>query len=157
MKRYKITALLLTVFIFLSTVSCTPAEKSEDNTQSNFIDIAQVRPEIEARDKQFSEAFRNQDSVALANFYASNGTLGSIIGKDNLVTTLNRMIQSAIEDGRPNLLFTISSLTSDEEYVVELGIYQFVDTDGNVKEHGKYVVVWKQEDGKWKIYRDVGL
>jgi len=50
-----------------------------------------------------------------------------------------------------------TSLSTDSEFLVELGTYEIKDSKGNLKHTGKYLVVWKQEDGKWKLYRDLGL
>jgi ketosteroid isomerase-like protein len=27
--------------------------------------------------------------------------------------------------------------------------------DGTIADKGKYIVVWKKEDGKWKLHRDL--
>ena len=143
--------------LILTGLSCNTSEKPGTNQKTSFIDVSKARPEIEAVNNQFSKDFKNQDSVALTNHYASDGMLGSVKGKDKLVSTWHRLIQNALKDGTPDFLFTTNSLASDDEYVVELGSYRFVDQNGNVKDHGKYVVVWKQEGGEWKIYRDNGL
>ena len=158
MKLLRIASLSFWVAVLiLSGSSCNNTGKSGTGQKESFIDVTKARPEIEAVNKQFSEDFKNKDSVALANHYASDGMLGSVRGKDKLVSTWHRMIQNALKNGTPDFLFTTSSLASDDEYVVELGKYRFVDQDGNIKDHGKYVVVWKKEGGEWKIYRDNGL
>ncbi len=142
------------VVIMLLGHACAPNDEAESNQTAGFIDSSSVRTTIEALGSQFSEAFRNQDSVALANFYASDGMLGSVKGHDNLVSAFHRMISNASE---PELLFKTNSITTDDEYIIELGIAQWADNQGNVKSEGKYLVVWKQEDGEWKMYRDWGL
>lgn len=158
MKTLSIVSLSLwVVLMMLSGNSCNNAEKSGTGQKSSFIDISKAQQQIEAIDKKFSEDFRNMDSVALANYYASDGTLGSVKGKDNLVAAFGKMIRNGIKNGTPELLFITNDLAGDDEYIVELGIYQFVDKEGNIKNQGKYVVVWKQEGGEWKIYRDNGL
>lgn len=158
MKTVRLANISLGVcFLLPSIISCNKVEKPGTNQKASFIDVSKARVGIEALDKQFSEDFRNKDSVALADYYTSDGMLGSVTGKDNLVSTWSKMIKSAAENGTPDLTFTISSFASDDEYVVELGSYQFVDKDGTVKSQGKYLVAWKQEGGQWKIYRDVGL
>jgi ketosteroid isomerase-like protein len=119
--------------------------------------LVRARKIIEAIDKQFAEDIRNADSLALATHYATDGTWGSIQGKDNLISAWGKSIRNAVKNGTPNVLFTTNSLFSDGEYLIELGIYEFADNDYNVKSQGNYLVVWKQENGQWKIYRDIGL
>jgi ketosteroid isomerase-like protein len=38
---------------------------------------------------------------------------------------------------------------------IELGKYTLVLKDRRVADAGKYLVVWKQQGGAWKLYRDV--
>lgn len=149
-------ALCVVLFVLLGN-SCYDAKQTKSTEETGFIDALKVRDKIESLGKQFSQEFRNKDSVALANFYMSDGMLGSVKGRDNLVSTFNKMIQNAAENGTPNLLFITNSITTDDEYVIELGIAQWADDDGNVKRKGKYLVVWKQEGNEWKMYRDWGL
>lgn len=85
---------------------------------------------------QFSEDFKNGDSLALAAHYAIDGTFGSIKGTD-LISAWGGMIRNAVENGTPNVKFTINSLFSYGEYLVELGGFKFIDNDDNVKSQGK--------------------
>ncbi|HKK11692.1 MAG TPA: hypothetical protein VJ945_02600, partial [Flavobacteriaceae bacterium] len=101
MKTLRITQLLWVILFLISISACNNAAKSETEQKATFIDIAQARKEIEAIDTQFTEDFKNKDSVALANHYASDGTLGSVKGKDNLVSTWNKMIKNAFDNETP--------------------------------------------------------
>ena len=67
------------------------------------------------------------------------------------------MIRNSINDNTRNLLFTTTAFTGDSVYMVDLGIYEERDDKNNLKNKGRYLVVWKQENGEWKIYRDMGL
>ena len=55
------------------------------------------------------------------------------------------------------MIFTTTSLTADAEFLIEVGLYEIKDDNNNLKKKGKYLVVWKQENGGWKLYRDLGL
>ena len=145
------------VFFAVMVVSCGTNTKTELDPQTGFIDVLRARVEIEALGKQFSEKFTAKDSVALARMYSTDGMLGSVQGHDALVSAFHRMLTHAVENETPTLLFTTHSVTTDDEFVVELGIAQWIGKEGQVKSEGKYLVVWKQEDGAWKIYRDWGL
>jgi hypothetical protein len=37
----------------------------------------------------------------------------------------------------------------------EVGQYELRDKAGKVLDHGKYIVVWRKEGGKWKLLRDM--
>ena len=38
---------------------------------------------------------------------------------------------------------------------IEIGKYTLNGEAGNVMDSGKYVVIRKQEDGQWKLHRDI--
>jgi len=38
---------------------------------------------------------------------------------------------------------------------IEIGKYTLSWEAGNVMDRGKYVVIWKQEGGQWKLHRDI--
>jgi len=40
-------------------------------------------------------------------------------------------------------------------HITEEGVFEINLKDGKQIDKGKYVVVWKKEDGKWKLYRDM--
>ena len=120
------------------------------------IDLQKIRSTIEALDKQFSKDFYNGDSLALANYYSSDAKFGSLKGKE-ILSAWGRMIRNSIKDNTRNLLFTMTAFTGDSVYMLDLGIYDERDDENNLKNKGNYLVVWKQENGQWKIYRDIGL
>ena len=42
-----------------------------------------------------------------------------------------------------------------KDLVVEEGSSNIFDDKGAVVDKGKYIKIWKQEDGKWKLFRDI--
>ena len=144
----------LTVIILFT--GCQKQQNTDTNSLSEKIDVNKIRKVIEGIDKQFSKDFYNGDSVALTNHYSSDARFGSLKSKD-ILSAWGRMIRNSIKDNARNLLFTTTAFTGDSVYMVELGIYEERDDKNNLKNKGRYLVVWKQENGEWKIYRDIGL
>ena len=140
------------VLLFSSTVIAQITKVKEVAA----IDMQKARTIIENLDKQFSKDYLDGDSLALAAFYSKNGQLGSLKGKE-ILSYWSRSIQSSIKNNTRHLLFTTTALTGDAELLVELGNYELKDDKDNLKESGKYLVVWKLENGEWKLYRDIGL
>jgi ketosteroid isomerase-like protein len=150
---------LFLLWVGVSFNSCIKSEKSskESEVESTSIDLIQARKEIEAIDRQFSLDIKNKDSVALADHYASDGTFGSIKGRDKLIAAWGRIIRGYEKNGTQNVIFITNSLSTDNEFIAELGVARLLDADDNIKNEGKYLVVWKKENGEWKLYRDMGL
>lgn len=150
--------IIVPLFIIITTLAagCRPQQNNAVNSAPGNIELQKTREIIEGLDKQFSEDYYNGDSVALANYYSSDAKLGSLKGKE-ILSYWGRAIRNSVKDNTRNLLFTTTAFTGDSDYVVELGVYEERDDKNNLKNKGKYLVVWKQENGEWKIYRDMGL
>jgi len=156
MNRYilPVLALVVAAGVFLS---CKNEETPMPETKNGEDSLVQIRKEIEAVNRQFALDFNSADSVALADHYASDGRLGTIKGKDNLMSAWGNIIRDAEKEGNPIVNYITNALAGDGEYVAELGTFQMMDKERTVKQSGKYLVVWKKENGEWKLYRDMSL
>ena len=148
--------LILISFCVFSCDSFLIAQTIKADSELSSAEIQKARKIIESIDKQFSKDYLNGDSLALAAHYATDGQIGSLTGKD-ILSYWGRSIRNSIKNNTRNLIFTTTALTGDSEFLVELGIYEIKDDKDNLINKGKYVVVWKQENGEWKIYHDIGL
>lgn len=120
------------------------------------IDLQKARIIIDSLDKQFAQHYFNGDSIAIYNMYAKGAKFGSLKGNEILLSW-GKQIRNSIKNDTRVIKYTTTSLSTDSEFLVELGTYEMKDSRGNSKYKGKYLVVWKQEDGNWKLYRDIGL
>ena len=154
--KLSINIFLTLIIAFVLLLGCRQQQNTGTRPVSEAVDLQKIRSIIEDLDKQFSKDFYNGDSVALANYYSSDAKFGSLKGKE-ILSAWGRMIRNSIKDNARNLLFTTTAFTGDSVYMVELGIYEERDDKNNLKNKGRYLVVWKQENGEWKIYRDIGL
>lgn len=118
--------------------------------------MVEARKIVDSIDNQFTKYFYEGDSLSLYNMYAKGASFGNLKGEDILKSWGSQIRNSIKEDAR-NFLFTPIFLNTDNEFLFEVGKYEFKDNNGNLKGEGKYLMVLKQENGKWKIYHDVGL
>ena len=49
----------------------------------------------------------------------------------------------------------ILETTGCGETAYEVGKYTLLGRGGQTLDSGKYVVIWRQEDGQWKLHRDI--
>ncbi|MGB5663130.1 YybH family protein [Eudoraea sp.] len=149
--------LIVILLLLLLGNSCKHEQTTKIASDPAAIELKEVKELLQELDDQFSESFNNADSIALAKHYATEGTWGAIKGKENLISAWGKSIRYANKNGIPNVKFKISSVFNDGEFMVEIGSYEFSDLNNTVKSTGKYLVVRKLEEGKWKMYRDIGL
>ena len=152
---YKLYSVLKSTLLCLSLI-ITFSITNGQNSGSETFDLQKARIIIDSLDKKFAQHFFNGDSISLYNMYAKGASLGNKSGKQILLSW-GQQIRNSIKNDTRTIIYTTTSLSTDSEFLVELGTYDFRDSNGNSKYKGKYLVVWKQEDGNWKLYRDMSL
>ena len=106
--------------------------------------------------KSFESLFAQGDTAGIANFYTDNGMLlptGSdcIQGKQ----AIEAFWQETINMGIKNAKLDILEIEQHDDTAIELGQYTLSSADDQVIDQGKYVVIWKYENGSWKLHRDI--
>jgi ketosteroid isomerase-like protein len=66
-----------------------------------------------------------------------------------------RMWQAVIDSGVKGVTLTTLEVEAAGDIACEVGTYRLTGDGGTVLDAGKYVVVWKKEDGAWKLHRDI--
>lgn len=126
--------------------------KSE--TKPSF-DLTKAKAEIEAANKNIIKDILSGDSVAAANDYSKDaklmpGNAASITGQDKIAAFWGGFSKTVT-----SFTLTTVEVWGDENYLTEEGTYEITPKDNKPHDIGKYVVVWKKEDGKWKLHRDL--
>lgn len=132
----------------------TPKTKAVAENEPSF-NLSVVRSEIEAADQNFMDLFAQKDSVGLANLYTTDAKFMSpgapaFVGKANIQTAMSNLFNSGIT--RVDL--RIKDVYGTEDLIAEEGEFTLYVNDKAVAEQ-KYIVLWKKEGGKWKLFRDI--
>ena len=119
-------------------------------------DIEKVKAGITATNQKFMDAVSRGDSLALAACYHSEGmimppNMEPISGKDNIIAFQSEGIKMGIA----GFIAISTEVWGNEENVFVVGTYELLGKDKSTLEKGKYLSTWKQEDGEWKMYRDI--
>ena len=72
-------------------------------------------------------------------------------GKENLTKIWGGFINTGIGSIELNTL----EVWGDENFITEEGLFTIKSKEGAQLDKGKYIVLWKKEDGKWKLHRDM--
>ena len=143
--------LFLTAIVITSLFAC----KQNTETKSVF-DLVNAKKEIEATNKNLKELLAKGDSIGFANSYTADAkfmesNLPSLVGKSKIQSFWTKLINA----GATNISLTTLEVWGDENFITEEGLYDFKSKDGAALGNGKYIVLWKKEDGKWKLHRDI--
>ncbi len=149
-----------TLFIFSASVlffSCKQQSNASDTGNTGF-NIDSVKAAIDAANKAFSEATSKGDSVGAASFYTKDACM--VHAGENTCGTAaltHFFSEGFTKMGIKNIRITTTAVYGGKELVAEEGKYELTGTDNKTIDKGKYTVLWKEEDGKWKLYRDIGI
>jgi ketosteroid isomerase-like protein len=148
----KLATILATVILFSSCAQ--QAEKSEPDEKK--FDITTVRDHIIEMNKTYSKRFLTNDTAFYVERYCKDAEVLSpgvplVKGRDSIVNFFyqggaNKEVVIELPPG---------NFYGNEEFVVEEGRYNFPDGKGGSVDKGKFIAIWKQEDGKWKLYREI--
>jgi len=142
----KKTWLLIVAFFYCTSVLLAQTQ----------VDAEKVRPMIERRLQEYSKYLLAGDSVSLAAMYAENAAIGCKKGPE-ILAAMGGWVRSGIKNNTRHVVFKSSSLTADGELLSEMGTAEGRSDSGELKYTFRYLVVWKKENGIWKLYRDIAL
>ena len=136
---------VLATTIALFTAGCAQEQSSGD-----------ARAAIEAKVAQWQEAFNAGDSAAVASRYTSDGQIlppggATIGGSENIA----KFWQGLLDAGGISAKLEVGEVVAYGNYANEVGRFTMTDADGSTLDAGKYMILWRQEQGDWKMVRDI--
>jgi len=155
-KPYSIFRFILIIVLVLYCNSFVSAQTTESDSSLSSADVVELRPIIESRTALYSKYLLHGDSVSIAAMYASDGMMGCARG-EKIVSKVGEWIRDGIENDSRHVTFKTVTLNADGNLLIETGTAKAKSDTGELKYTFRYLVVWKNEDGVWKLYRDFGL
>jgi uncharacterized protein (TIGR02246 family) len=116
----------------------------------------EVQSAIDAAIQQFTAAFKRRDAAGIAALYTADGELlppnsDFVRGTEAIAAFWGHVLTLGVEEAN---LETIE-LETHGDTAIEKGRYALKVGGGMVADEGKYLVVWKQRGGAWKLHRDI--
>jgi uncharacterized protein (TIGR02246 family) len=115
-----------------------------------------IRLQIESANKEFMAAFRRGEGSAIARLYTVEAQLlpanSDVVGGTDAI---RKFWQRVIDSGLKEASLETAEVEAHDDTAIEVGRYTLLADGGAVADHGKYVVVWKNDKGAWKLHRDI--
>ena len=120
------------------------------------MNTSSIRDEIRRVNDTFEENFERGDAAGMASLYTPNGELlpagaGLIQG----AAGIQAYWQGAMEMGLKQLKLKTRDVEELSETAIELGTYTLFGANEQPVDQGKYLVVWKEQAGQWKLHQDI--
>ncbi len=120
------------------------------------VTMIQPKEAIALANQNFMSAFNQGNASGVAGCYTAAAQLlpanvGPINGRENIQGFWQAVMDMGIKAAR---LETVE-LDVLGETTIEVGRYTLFGGKEQVLDSGKYLVVWKIEEGQWKLHRDI--
>jgi uncharacterized protein (TIGR02246 family) len=132
-------------FVSIALLGASPALAADD-----------VRSDIEAANKKWEAAASRSDGPGVAALYTNNAQL--LPAQSDFVTgteAIGQFWQAVFDSGIKGASLVTVEVESHGDTAYEVGKFELRGADGNVLDHGKYVVIWKKDGTSWKLHRDI--
>lgn len=143
--------IILSIALATILISCNKATETKPE-----FDLANAKKEIEAANQNLVELLAKNDSIGFANSYTEDA---KFMGYNQPSTEGREAIQAIwaknIKAGATNIQLTTLKVWGNETLITEEGLFDFKSKEGAALDKGKYLVVWVNENGTWKIHRDL--
>jgi uncharacterized protein (TIGR02246 family) len=116
----------------------------------------EVRDAIAAANESFMAAFSKGDAAGLAALYTTTGQIlppngDFVTGKEAVQTFWQALFDMGIKEAK----LEIVEVEGYGDTAVEVSKFTLQGEGSQVLDEGKYIVIWKQEEGQWKLHRDI--
>ncbi len=142
------------VLMFLMITGCNTNTSSEKETESSndTFDVAAMKKIVEERNLVYSKAFVDGDSITVMDHFTEDArafppNAEQVIGKSTIALLISQFLKFGIKEFTDETTRVLGS----GKYIIEEGNYFLGGDNGTTLDKGKYVCVWKKENGQWKV------
>lgn len=157
--RNSLLFVLASAVTIVSAAGCTGNGKSDSTTGKSGaagFDLAAARKVIEENNNRFTRAHVTGDNATIDTMFTRDAKVlppgaDPVIGRAAIAELTSRYIAAGVTEFREET----TDFYGNEEILIDQGDYVMVYGKEKTLERGKYLNVWKKEDGTWKIYSNI--
>jgi len=155
MKRF-LLPLATIVAVLLFSCNGETAKTTETTAATSTFSLDSARAAITASNASYGSCFANGDSANFVSHYTSDACISpSNMPKMCGSPAINAFFNGGYKMGIRNIKLNTDELMGGKEGVIETGTYELMADKGVTIDKGKFIVIWKEENGKWKMHRDI--
>lgn len=143
---------LLFCFAVIFIFSCNHENKKPEAQ----FDITAVKNHIIEMNKTYGNRFMTNDTAFYVERYCKDAEVYSpqVPAVKGRVAIINFFYGDG-NNKEAKIELPAGNIYGNAELVVEEGTYNFPDGKGGSVDKGKFIALWKLEDGKWKLFREI--
>jgi len=154
MKKMMLPVCMICLLAFSILFSSCNSESGK-TASGSALNLDSVKATIDASNKEYGACFATGDSVKFVGFY----TADACINPPNMprmcgTQAITAFFNGGYKMGIRNIKLTVEEVMGSDGCIAEIGKYDLLGDKDVSMDKGKYIVVWKQVEGKWKMHRD---
>ena len=149
------TALIATAVFFTACNNPSATDNATAISDSGSHEDESVKAHIRKEASNWGEEVRRGDSTAMAAHYTSDAIVMPSNTEPVKGNDIVKFWGSVVRMGVKDLKLNITDISGGGDLYAETGTLELFGADNKSLDKGKYVVVWKKENGNWKMYRDI--
>ncbi len=154
MKQVSILFLAIT-FVGLLFIGCGDNTATSTDSATAF-DVAAMKKIIQENNDAFMKAHITCDTAILNSMYTKDAKVFApnsvVISDKSVIKAMNlEWVNYDVKEAREES----TALYGNTDYIIDEGTYYMSFGADSIVDKGKYMNVWKQEDGKWKMFRNM--
>jgi len=148
-------AAIVAVLLFSCNSETTKTTEPAAATASSF-NLDSAKAAIAASNASYGNCFATGDSAKMVSLYTSDACIyPSNMPKMCGSQSINAFFNGGYKMGIRNIKLTTAEVMGSNDGVIETGTYELMAEKGATLDKGKFMVMWKEENGKWKMHRDI--
>jgi ketosteroid isomerase-like protein len=146
----------LFIAIIATTLLSSCGSKSPKTPGAPPFILEEISAHIDSLNKIYGDRFTTGDPALYTARYCADAIImpsemAQIKGRDS-IRHFN------YNDGKNKhfrVVITATKIYGGPDAVIEEGYYTFPGEDGKIYDKGKFIAIWKQEEGVWKLFREI--
>lgn len=132
----------------------SPSEPEQESIAA--FDISEMKTVIQEKTDRFTEAHITKDTAFLNNCFTRDAKIyppnsDAVIGRSDIADLNSDWVNYGIYEFKEES----TSFYGDEDLLIDEGTYYLRYGEENTIDKGKYINIWKMEDGEWKIFSNI--
>jgi ketosteroid isomerase-like protein len=127
------------------------------HTSADVFNLDSVKSVIASTNAAISVAIAKGDSTGQAALYTSDACMFEAGTPICGTAALTSFFSAGYKMGVKGIKITSKNISGGKELVAEEGSYELIGDNEKVIDSGTYITLWKEENGKWKVWRDIGM
>lgn len=122
---------------------------------TNTINATEIRKQVERANEKFMETYSRGDAEGMAELYTRDGMVlppnGDFVEGRQQIQEFWKAIMKSVK----SVKLEIREVEQHGNTAYEVSRATLFDEKGQTLDQAKYIVIWKQENGHWKLHRDI--